>query len=99
MSAVVVKVYSKTGCKYCVLAKEFLNEKNIPFEEVLFDPETSDYRDNVDVLIAKTGHRTFPQIFFGEEFIGGYSDMMTAFDTLRLHDICKELDIELDVDF
>lgn len=99
MTVAAVIVYSLVNCVYCDKAKSFLEEKNIPYKEIKFDKSEDDYRTRVDVLISKTGQRTFPQIYFGEEFIGGYSDMMTAYDTLRLHDICKNMGIELEVEF
>jgi glutaredoxin 3 len=29
-----IKVYSMNNCKYCEKAKEYLKEKNVPFEEI-----------------------------------------------------------------
>lgn len=93
-----VKIYSKPQCKFCTLAKEFFKNKNIPYEEVLLDPKTDEYHDVVDELLTKTNHKTFPFIFVGDQFVGGYTDLMAAFDTLRLHDLLKAIGITLDVD-
>lgn len=67
-----VKIYTASYCGYCARAKDFLRRKGVAFEEV---DVTSD-----DTMRAKlvewTGRRTVPQIFIGEEPIGGYSDMV-----------------------
>lgn len=66
-----VKVYTKIPCPYCDSAKNFLKNKNIPFEEILLtEPE------EMMALKKKTGWMTFPQIFIGETLIGGYTDLV-----------------------
>ena len=37
--------------------------------------------DELKELVNKTHHRTVPQIFFGEEFIGGYDDLQKYLTT------------------
>ncbi|MDB5037820.1 MAG: glutaredoxin 3 [Bacteriovoracaceae bacterium] len=66
-----VKVYTKTYCPYCDRAKELLKKKNVSFEETNIenDPE------GAQKLFAKTGFKTVPQIFIGEECIGGCDDL------------------------
>jgi len=67
-----VKIYTTTYCGFCVRAKDFLRSKGVAFEEV---DVTSD--DGLrEKLVEWTGQRTVPQIFIGDEAIGGYSDMM-----------------------
>lgn len=94
-----VTIYSKPACKFCTLAKEFFTEKKIPYQEVLLDPRNDDYHDKVETLLDTTNHKTFPFIFVGQHFVGGYTDMVAAYDTLRLHDLLKEIGVSLDVDF
>ena len=92
-----VMVHSKPGCPYCVRAKELLDGSGIPYEEVLYDPDAPDYADRRDRLIGATGHRTFPQIFVGERFIGGYTELEHLYSTQHLHDLCaKELGITIE---
>ena len=60
-------VYSKTVCPYCVQAKNFLKSKNIVFSEINIeeDPAARDF-------IMKQGHRTVPQIYLnGSLFVEG----------------------------
>lgn len=60
-------VYSKTVCPYCVQAKNYLSSKNIAFNEINIE-EDQTARD----FIVSQGHRTVPQIYFnGSLFVEG----------------------------
>ena len=67
-----IKIYSKTTCPACVMAKDLLTKKGATFEEILLD----DKQEELQELIARTGMRTVPQIFINDELIGGCSDLM-----------------------
>ena len=67
-----VKIYTKTTCPACNLAKEVLSKKGVSFEEVILDNKV----EELNTLIEKTKMRTVPQIFINNQFIGGCSDMM-----------------------
>ena len=67
-----IKIYSKTTCPACVMAKDLLTKKGASFEEVILDNKQEELQE----LIAKTGMRTVPQIFINDELIGGCSDLM-----------------------
>ncbi len=66
-----VLVYTTRACAYCVHAKRLLAARGIPYREVdlTFDPATR------SALMARTGLLTVPQIFIGEELVGGYDDL------------------------
>lgn len=66
-----VVIYSKKACYYCDRAKSLLQNKKIPYEEILIDGQADLYNE----LKAKTGHMTVPQIFINNEFIGGYAEL------------------------
>lgn len=66
-----VKVYSTAYCPFCDAAKAHLKRRGIPFEEI----DVSD-DDAKQALKQRTGWRTVPQIFIGEELIGGYQELM-----------------------
>lgn len=66
-----VTIYTWTVCPYCDRAKTLLTNKGVAFEEVNLDGRD----DELDALRKKTGFRTIPQIFIGEEFIGGFQDL------------------------
>ena len=66
-----VKIYTTPICGYCVMAKRLLDQQDVPYEEInaASDPELRMW------LIKATGQRTVPQIFFGDESIGGFQEL------------------------
>jgi len=67
-----VKIYTKSSCPACVLAKQILEQKEVSFEEFIMD----DKPEELQALIAKTNMKTVPQIFINGHLIGGCSDMI-----------------------
>jgi glutaredoxin 3 len=66
-----VKIYTTQTCPYCVRAKRLLQKKNVPYEEI--DVGWDDEKRMQ--LIQRTGRRTVPQIFIGDEHVGGSDDL------------------------
>lgn len=69
-------IYSKPEgrCPHCENAKKFFKEKNIDIE--IHIVEDKDKENTFKQLKDKIGsHKTFPIIFKGDEFIGGYSKL------------------------
>lgn len=66
-----VTVYTTSYCPYCNAAKRFLDNGGVEYEavDVSNDPEKRMW------LVEKSGMRTVPQIFVGDESVGGFSDM------------------------
>ena len=67
-----VKIYTKSSCPACDLAKQILNQKGVSFEEFVLD----DKPEELKALIDKTNMKTVPQIFINDHLIGGCSDMI-----------------------
>jgi len=67
-----ITIYSLENCPYCVKAKSLLRAKGLEYTEVKVDRSNS---DQVQALVKKTGMKTFPQIFFGDQLVGGYSEL------------------------
>lgn len=71
-----ITVYTIDPCPYCDAAKRLLARRGFAYEEVLVDRGDDRMRDE---LRAKSGMRTFPQIFIGEgageRLIGGYTEL------------------------
>ena len=82
-----VKIYTKTTCPACDLAKQVLTQKGVKYEEFVLD----DSPEELKKLIQKTNMKTVPQIFINNQLIGGCSDMMDL-------DKKNQLDILLQVD-
>lgn len=67
-----VIMYTTPICGYCAAAKRLLSGKGVSYTEinVMSDP------DKRQEMIQKAGGRqTVPQIFVGDQHIGGFDDM------------------------
>ena len=77
-----VVMYSTAVCPYCINAERLLTSKGVTeIEKIRIDlaPE-----QRIEMM-QKTGRRTVPQIYIGDQHIGG-------FDELRALDLAGELD-------
>ncbi len=64
-------IYTTQTCMYCNLAKQILKEKKLNFTEINVENDLNVFKS----LITKTNHKTVPQIFINDTFIGGYTDL------------------------
>ena len=71
MAAEVV-IYSTTFCPYCVRAKQLLERKGVAYKEINLSNEAPEVRVE---LMQRTHHRTVPQIFINDQFIGGFDQL------------------------
>lgn len=71
-----VKIYSKPQCPFCVKAKQWFNEHNVEFEEILLNKPTKELKEAF--FRDAPGARTVPQIIVNGEYIGGYEDGLIA---------------------
>jgi glutaredoxin 3 len=67
-----VTIYTRPFCGYCARALKVLGEKGADFTEIEagMDPKLR------QEMMDRSGRTTFPQIFVGEQHIGGCDDMM-----------------------
>ncbi len=70
-----IVLYSADWCSVCVSAKRFLEEKNIPFEEINIDSQGI----SRNRLMELTGRLAIPTIVVNEKVIGGYTDLMKLY--------------------
>ena len=63
-----VKVYSTPVCPYCEMAKDFLKENNIKFEEV----DVSKNQEAAVEMVEKSGQMSVPVIIIDDEVIVGF---------------------------
>lgn len=63
-----VIVYSTPTCPYCVMAKDYLTEKNIPFENVDVSADPARAKE----MIQKSGQRGVPVIDIDGTIIVGF---------------------------
>lgn len=64
-------VWSKENCGQCVQAKNMLKLRGIDFEERIIGSTWS----KEDLLEAVPSARAVPQIFFDNEYIGGFTEL------------------------
>jgi glutaredoxin 3 len=64
-------VWSKDQCPYCVQAKALLESRGIEYEE----RNVSQDWTREQLLEAVPTARTLPQIFMGEELVGGFTEL------------------------
>lgn len=71
-------ILTKEGCKWCAKVKELvLDAKYIPCDEYLKDRDS--FFEHVDALTGQS-YRTFPMVFYGAEFVGGYVETKRRID-------------------
>ena len=68
-------IYTKGYCPYCKGAKQLLDARGIDYTEIDVMADAS----KLDEMISRSQRRTVPQIFFGEQHIGGYTDLVQYF--------------------
>lgn len=71
-----IEIYSINNCGYCEAARALLKSKGLDFLEINI---TDDF-DKRQALVEKTNHRTMPQIFIDDKFIGGYTELKEFFN-------------------
>lgn len=67
-----VTIYTRQLCGYCSAAKRLLEEKKAKFQEhdASFDPAM-----RAEMVKRASGASTFPQIFIGDNHIGGCDEL------------------------
>jgi glutaredoxin 3 len=70
-----VAIYSFTTCPFCRRAKDFLNEKEIPYTTIELDELDGNEGNEIRAMLGKkTGRTSVPSIFIGGKYIGGCND-------------------------
>jgi glutaredoxin 3 len=67
-----VEIYTKGHCPYCHRAKALLEQKGVAYTEFKVDvqPEL-----RPEMITRANGSSTVPQIFIGEQHVGGCDDL------------------------
>jgi len=76
-----VLMYTKDSCPYCQRAETLLRQRGVAdLKKIRIDIEPGQR----DVMIARTGRRTVPQIFIDDAHVGGCDDLMALDRAERL---------------
>lgn len=68
-----ILIYTSLICPYCIAAKKLFENQNLNFTEILIDNE---YEKKKKMIKLSNGRKTVPQIFFDDDHIGGYDDLL-----------------------
>ena len=71
MTTPAVTVYTGSFCGYCTRALALLERRGIAHTEI----NVEDHPGLREELLAKSEQRTLPQIFVGERYIGGATEL------------------------
>lgn len=77
-SNIVLMSKAEGFCPQCKMAKKFLDEHNIPYEEIKVTADSPEFKQQFDV----TGLRNMPIIF--PNGLGNYNGVFTGFDVNKL---------------
>ncbi len=67
-----VLMYCTEVCPYCVRAEQLLKKRGVTeIEKIRIDLQP----EQRDLMVARTGRRTVPQIYIGERHVGGFDDL------------------------
>ena len=69
-------IYTTVTCPWCQRAKVLMDKHGIDFEEI---DVTTDQQLQQEMM-ERSKRMTVPQIFFGDEYIGGYDDLVQWLD-------------------
>jgi glutaredoxin 3 len=78
-----VTIYTSETCTLCHSVENLLNVREIPYEKVMIDEESTEH----DALTERTGMRTLPQVFVGSLLVGGYAETLAADQAGMLADL------------
>ena len=80
-------MYESNWCGFCRAAKRLLEAKGWEYQSLLVDGNAQLRQE----MTSKTGRTSVPQIFFGEQHIGGFDDMAELEQNGDLDDIYASL--------
>ena len=67
-----VLMYTTAVCPYCQRAEALLRQRGVEtIEKIRIDVDPAAR----DQMMARTGRRTVPQIYIGEQHVGGFDDL------------------------
>ena len=82
MSAAVT-MYSTRFCPYCVRARSLFEHKGVELTDIGVDGSPELRRE----MMQRSGRHTVPQIWIGDQHVGGYDDLAWLQQQGRLDDL------------
>jgi len=69
-----ITIYTTVPCGYCTRVKALLDQRGLGYEEINLARDA----DGRSKLLERTGMMTFPQVFVGDELVGGFTETVQA---------------------
>lgn len=66
-----VTLYTTRFCPYCMRARGLLDSKGVQYTDIAVDGEPQLRQE----MMQRSGRHTVPQIWIGEQHVGGFDDM------------------------
>lgn len=82
-----VTLYTTRFCPYCIRAREFLDGKGVAYKDIAVDHDPRMRRE----MMERSGRNTVPQIWIGEQHIGGCDDMLQLERQGRLDELFERV--------
>ena len=67
-----IMLYTTYYCPYCIRARDLLDEKGVAYKDIAVDHDPQLRRE----MMERSGRSTVPQIWIGEQHIGGSDELM-----------------------
>lgn len=64
-----VKVFSTPTCPYCYMAKNYLKDKKVSFEDI----DVSQNQNQARVMVEKSGQMGVPQLWIDDQIVIGFN--------------------------
>lgn len=68
-----VTIYHKDYCPYCKAAKKLLTSLDLEYDEIEVTHDPVEFAN----MVKRANRRTVPQIFIGDNHIGGFDDLQS----------------------
>lgn len=81
----IVTLYTTRFCPYCVRAKAVLDQKGVAYTEIAVDNNPGLRRE----MAMRSGATSVPQIWIGEDHIGGCDEMLSLERQGRLNGLIE----------
>lgn len=75
-----IDIYTTPICPYCIRAKRLLDSKGATYNEI----DVMGDNDRRGEMMRRSGRRTVPQIFIGDEHVGGSDELYALEQAGRL---------------
>ena len=80
-------LYTTRFCPYCIRARSLLDSKAVAYRDIGVDHDQQLRRE----MMERSGRTTVPQIWIGEQHIGGFDDLNLLERQGRLDELLEQV--------